>query len=148
MGQLGFVEPLGVFGILAEQREIEQLGEQLRVLSGGVAKPERPRIAHYLRSGRIVVALMEHSRDVLGGKFWVPGGSGICTDGAYYWRYDAANYVEEYGTELPPEFLEYGRHRLWQPPQLTEKQVLAVDRYLMRHLGGRTVPNDPGGIQN
>jgi len=75
------VKPLGIFGILAGPREMVQMREELRAKSERLSSHERKQIADYLRGGSIVIALMEHTRDVLGGDFEVPGGSAIHTDG-------------------------------------------------------------------
>jgi hypothetical protein len=130
----GRVVPLGVFGVLAGQRDMERVREDLRVLSGEIPSPQRVRIANYLRTCPIVIALMEHTRDVLEGAFGVPGGSAIHTDGIYYWRRDAAEYVAHYGIQLPGEFLERGDNLSWLPPSLSEEQVLDIDDYLVGHI--------------
>ena len=146
------VKPLGIFGVVAGQGEFEQLRDELRRLVGVVPESERPAIAGYLRAGAIVFAIMSYSWDVLGGipaaqltrgqplepgavggAFVVPGGLGIQTDGAFYWRQDAADYVECYGVSLPEDFLRHGRALDWQARAMTRDDILAVDQYLMKH---------------
>jgi hypothetical protein len=126
----GGVAPLGVFGILAGQRDMAEMRSELQTGVGAIAPSEREAIANYLRSSSIVIALMEHTRDVLGNEFAVPGGSAIHTDGVFYWRRDAADYVYHYGVGLPLEFLELGRGSHWLPRLLSRKDVLAIDDYL------------------
>jgi len=106
--------PLGIFGggpsiTTSFADELESRREQMPV-------EERHAVAHYLRSGSMVMAWMEHTTDCLHGAFGVPGGSAIMTDGTYYWRLDAADYVETYGIGLPQEFLELVRRRKIAPP--------------------------------
>jgi hypothetical protein len=137
-GDRARVVPLGVFGVLARPHEMEELREELRALSGAILAPERESIANYLRSGAVVVALMEYTRDVLGNAFGVSGGSGIHTDGVYYWRRDAAEYVYHYGIGLPADFVEHGRHLQWVPRSLSQEQIAAIDHYLVTNM--RTSP--------
>jgi hypothetical protein len=131
--QLHVVAPLGIFGVIASQREFEQLRDDLLVLKGAIHENERPWIARYLRAGAIVAAIMEYTRDVVGGAFGVSGGSAINTDGAYYWRVDAANYVEHYGVGLPDSFLCHGRALQWVAPAVSPEDVLLIDKYLYEH---------------
>src|ERR1700690_4267809 len=91
------VLPLGVFGVFADQSEMAQLRDKLLTLKGNIAVSERRAIAHYLRTGAMVFPVMEYPRDVIDNAFGVSGGSAIQTDGMYYWRFDASDYVERYG---------------------------------------------------
>ena len=131
--QAGKVIPLGVFGVLALQREFEQARGDLLTLQGLIPEHERRISAGYLRSGAIVFAIMEYSRDVLEGAFGVSGGSAIRTDGTYFWRLDAANYVEQYGIGLPDHFLRHGRRLQWLTPTVSPQDVLSIDHYLREH---------------
>lgn len=128
------VEPLGIFGVLAGQREMVQMREALRTRCERISPDERQQIANYLRRGATVIALMEHTRDVLGDAFEVPGGSAIHTDGTYYWRRDAAEYVSHYGVGLLDDFLRLGRGLSWSPPPLNREEILAVDDYLIDNI--------------
>jgi hypothetical protein len=109
--------PLGVFGRGWPSSESERVRRELLPLVGKLSEDECPLIARYLRAGTVVFALMEWTTDVIGafpepklekfrpgfhileavgGRFDVAGGSGILTDGTYYWRTDTADYVEHY----------------------------------------------------
>jgi hypothetical protein len=127
------VAPLGIFGVIASQPEFEQLRDDLLALQGAIPENERPLIARYLRAGAIVAALMEYTRDVVGGAFGVSGGSAINTDGTYYWRVDAADYVEHYGIRLPDSFICHGRALQWLAPAVSPEDVLLIDKYLYEH---------------
>jgi hypothetical protein len=113
--------------------EIQTLRAALHELRGGIPEGERTRIADYLRSGRIVVAMMEYTRDVLENRFGVSGGSALHTDGTYYWRRDAAEYVQHYGIRLPTDFVDHGRRLNWSPPDLPAETIAAIDDYLTAH---------------
>lgn len=143
--------PLGAFG-LGWPPDSERVRRELLPLVGKLSEDECPLIARYLRAGTIVFAIMEWTsdvigafpkpcreklqpgarlRDVVGGRFDVAGGSGILTDGTYYWRLDTADYVEHYGTGLPDEFLRHGRSLGWMAPQqLSHERFLAIYEYL------------------
>ncbi len=69
--------------------------------SSATAEPTRSHVVDYLRRCPIFLAWMEYSEDQIGGRFQVPGGSGIQCDGVYHWRVDAADYVREYGIPIP-----------------------------------------------
>lgn len=127
------VLPLGVFGVIAGQRKMEQMRSRLQELTNAITRADRKAVSNYLRSAPIVFAIMEHTWDVLERAFDVAGGSAILTDGTYYWRYDAADYVSHYGIALPPEFLERGRRSGWRLPLLSEEQILAIDDYLQAY---------------
>jgi tRNA U34 5-carboxymethylaminomethyl modifying GTPase MnmE/TrmE len=127
------VIPLGVFGVIASQLAFQQLREELEAQVAQLPDHERSLIAKYLRSGAIVFALMESTRDILHDEFRVAGGSAVLTDGTYYWRLDAADYVERYGIGLPEEFLSHGRSLRWLVPHTDAEEVLRIDRYLSEH---------------
>lgn len=87
-------------------------------LTGGPSY-EASNVVRYLESGYPVFDIMEGTRDVLGGKFLVPGGSSLLTDGQYVWRNDLSYYVREYKINLPVEFLNYMRDRNFEIPRKT-----------------------------
>ncbi|MET8290091.1 hypothetical protein ABZV80_33470 [Streptomyces sp. NPDC005132] len=70
------------------------------------------------------------SEDVLGSKFSRSGGTGIMSDGRFFWRLDAADYVQHYGIELPEEFIAHGDSCQWVPVPLSREEVAVVDRHL------------------
>ncbi|MDV9174287.1 hypothetical protein R6V09_29790 [Streptomyces sp. W16] len=124
------IAPLGIFGRIASQSAFSENSDELRQRIGAIPVGERAKISEYLRSGTPVIALMGFSEDVLGNKFSRSGGTAIMSDGRFFWRFDAADYVEHYGIELPAEFLSYGAARQWVPPVLSREEVAAVDHRL------------------
>ncbi|MFE2534955.1 hypothetical protein [Streptomyces sp. NPDC059371] len=124
------IAPLGVFGTIASQSAFSENANELRQRVGAIPKEERARIVEYLRSGTPIIALMGFSEDVLGNKFSRPGGTAIMSDGRFFWRLDAADYVQHYGIELPEEFIAHGDARQWAPTALSREEVAQVDRHL------------------
>lgn len=154
------IKPLGVFGF-AWPIDKEPVRRVLLPLVGMLPEAQRSSIGAYLRAGAITFAAMEYTTDVLGafpnprrdkllagahilevfgGAFAVPGGSGVLTDGTYYWRRDTADYVEHYGVGLPEEFLRHGRSLGWVARPMSQEDILAADQYVMEHI--RRLPLD------
>ncbi|MCK8676528.1 MULTISPECIES: hypothetical protein [Streptomyces] len=92
---------------------------------------ERQLIASYMRKGTIILAFMEYTTDIIAAKFGTSGGSGILSDGNYFWRGDAADYVEKYGISPGDEFLESVLDKEGTPPTLTKEEVLEIDDYFV-----------------
>jgi hypothetical protein len=124
----GYVEPLGVFGGNKAPETFERL---LRPLIGEMPVEVRERVVDYLRSATMVQAWMSYTRDVLEDRFGVAGGSAIRSDGVYYWRNDAAEYIENYGIGLPTVVVEHMRSSNWTPRRLDEEEERLVDAFLM-----------------
>jgi hypothetical protein len=125
------VRSLGVLSLGETGKAYALRREELLRLAGGLPEQHRVLVANYLRGGAIVFAAMEHTKDIIDGSFETPGGSGIMTDGHYYWRRDCADYVEHYGVDLPAEFVEHVQQLDWMAPEVGPERVLAIDRYLM-----------------
>ncbi|MFF3312809.1 hypothetical protein [Streptomyces sp. NPDC002952] len=49
------------------------------------------------------------------------------SDGRFFWRLDAADYMEHYGVALPEAFLAHGAVRQWTCRPLTGDEVIEVD---------------------
>jgi hypothetical protein len=127
------VEPLGVFGPGGDTPfDIEP--EDLRPLVGTLDAGLRKKVAGYLRGGTVVIALMEYTEDVLEGRFGVSGGSGVMTDGSYYWRCDAAEYVQTYGIGLDQSIVDHMERANWQAPAVPPASVAAIDGFLVKRL--------------
>ncbi|AWT47211.1 MULTISPECIES: hypothetical protein [Streptomyces] len=124
------VAPLGIFGRIASQSAFARDADALRRHVGAIAEGDRKKIAGYLRAGTPIIALMGFSEDVLGNRFSRPGGTALMSDGRFFWRLDAADYVEHYGTGLPEDFLVHGAARQWTPRPLTRDEVIALDDHL------------------
>jgi hypothetical protein len=100
--------------------------------------------AAYLRRGTGVIDLMEYTSDVLSeDSFHIAGGSSLTTDGKYYWRPDAAEYVELYGVAIDPGALAHMEEQNWTPRTLSTEEARAVRWYLYDLLGFRPVMPSP-----
>ena len=125
--ELAGLRPIGIFG----QSIVGPVNREQYLPSVNGLHPElREKVARYLRSGAVVFAIMEYTNDVVGGGFSVPGGSGIASDGIYYWRQDTPNYVETYGLAIDAEAVELMEARDWLAPPLSAAQILDIDRRL------------------
>ena len=125
---LGFVSGLGVFG---GNKNSEQLRSALQPLIGAIPHADRKRAAKYLRGGALIQPWMTYTSDVLGDKFGVSGGTAVLSDGTYYWRGDAAEYVEYYGIEIPSTALKHMERLGWTSPALSVETCRLIDRFLM-----------------
>jgi hypothetical protein len=122
------LEPLGFFAILSHTRDRTRAMQVLRSLEGKLAPEDVAGVASYLRSGVVLLALMEQSEYLLADGVTVAGGSGIRTDGRWFWRNDTADYVARHRTALPTEFVEHARKFRWMSPHLSEDEVADADR--------------------
>lgn len=126
---------LGVLSELPAPADTDNWRHDLVVSSGAVAPMARSLVAKYLRGGSVTFASMEHTVDVIAQSFGVPGGSGIRTDGFYYWRCDAADYVEAYGVGVPEDFLRHCEDRAWCAAQLDAAGFLRADAQIAALIG-------------
>jgi hypothetical protein len=124
---MAHVVPLGVFGSVASQSAFAENAEELRRRVGAIPEGERGKIAEYLGFGTPIIALMGVPEDILGNKFSRSGGTAIMSDGRFFRRLDAADYVEHYGIALPEEFIAHGTARQWIAPTLSRDEVIEVD---------------------
>ncbi|TQK44646.1 hypothetical protein FBY35_6162 [Streptomyces sp. SLBN-118] len=124
---MAHIVPLGVFGSIASQFTFAENADELRRRVGEIPEGARKKIAEYLRSGTPIIALMGFSEDMLGNKFSRFGGTAIMSDGRFFWRLDAADYVEQYGIGLPEEFIAHGTARQWIAAALSRDEVIEVD---------------------
>lgn len=69
---------------------------------------------------------MGYTRDEIGDRFGVSGGSAIASDGVYYWRVDAVEYIKEYGIPVPDEAVRHFEAANWLPPEFDREDYLAI----------------------
>lgn len=108
------LRPLSVFAA-QDLGTTPNAGDYIQSISGQIGPKNRQSLADYLRSGQMVLSWMEQTIDVIAGRFSVPGGSAILSDGTFFWRLDAADYVETYGVQLPEEFIRHVKNDLAKP---------------------------------
>lgn len=118
--------PLGPFGPRPGERWPDGPLEIDRTMPEEV----RPKVIRYLESCPMFLAWMEYTRDVIGDRFGVSGGSAIMSDGTYYWRLDAVDYVREYGIAVPDEVLAHMESHNWTCPEIDQGSYGAIYREL------------------
>jgi hypothetical protein len=123
------LRPLGPFAILQLSDRPDDARRWLTGIRGGLELPADP-VSAYLRSGSIVLAIMEQTVDLVDRRFSVAGGSAIQTDGEYFWRMDTADYVDAYRVALPDEFLLRRLEVGWDRCVLTRQQMIDADRVI------------------
>lgn len=104
-------------------------------LSSTLSNELRARVVDYLDSCPVAVPWMGYTRDELGDRFYVPAGAAIKTDGAYYWRVDAARYIEEYGILIPEAAIDHFARSGWSPPNLDDATLIAIESEIDRITG-------------
>lgn len=90
----------------------------------------RSQVVEYLSSCPMFLAWMGYTRDVIDDRFGVSGGSAIISDGTYYWRLDAMEYIREYGVAVPEDALSHMRARGWKCPEITPIEYRRIYRQL------------------
>jgi hypothetical protein len=134
------LQPIGLLSLPEARPQFWTRRKDLIAISNRLSSQEREGLVRFLRGGTLVLAFMEQTNDIIDNSFSVPGGSGIRSDGTYYWRQDAANYVERYGPALPDEFLRHCEACNWQARELTSDETIAVDAVLAHQLGLKVRP--------
>lgn len=99
----------------------------------------RARVSDYLAGCPVFLAWMEYTRDELEDRFGVSGGSAIASDGLYYWRLDAVEYIKEYGIPVPAEAIAHFQKASWTPPTLDRDAYIEIYQELDERLGGGEV---------
>ncbi len=123
------VSPLGILGPRGEH-PFKLTKEQLLPLAGLLDEEMHRLASRYLRSGATIFPLMGYTEDVIGHRFGVSGGLAIASDGFYYWRRDAAEYIEHYGIGIPDNLIDHMRQANWEAVPLNTQQVTDIDTYL------------------
>lgn len=124
------VSPLGILSLLESQTAYALRRDDMLSQVNGLDKSDRKLVATYLRKGSVVLAIMEYTTDILNAKFGTSGGSGILTDGKYFWRGDAADYVETYGISPGEDFILHVYEQEGEPTPLTNAEIIEVDDFL------------------
>ena len=119
--------PLGIFGA----HPLDDLTEdELLPLVDQIDLETRKLVAAYLRAGQSVLAFMAYSRDVIADKFGVSGGPAIWTDGVYFYRHEAAEYIETYGIGIPADAITLMSLSDWKPPKFQQADVVEYSEWL------------------
>lgn len=116
-------------GVLSPRPGEEWTGDGLLSSIGKIPDHLREPIARYLEGCSVFLAWMEQTTEILGGKFEVPGGSAVYSDGEFYWRGDSAEYVRHYGVWIPPEAENSMRLHNREPFKWDEKDPVYLEIY-------------------
>jgi hypothetical protein len=125
------VREVGYFSELGHGRPD---GPSLRGSLRQEPSPEESHLVRYLRSASVLAANGPAS-DVLSGE---PLSETLCvmTDGTWVWPSDLPFYVERYHVELPTDFVEHARQSGWNPRQLSDDELIAVERTYVPEASG------------
>lgn len=107
---------------------------------GELDYPTTP-VIQYLTSAYPILDIMESTADVIGGKFRVPGGSSILTDGTFIWRADLESYVHHYPIVLPEDFVKHMKRHHFKVPHSDQSHLLNLSTSMTDMLNFRI---DPG----
>lgn len=88
--------------------------------------PDQEQVARYLDSENTVAATGVLVDDVLDPGMTDVASLELVTDGVWIWPRDLAHYVRRYNVSLPDDFLSDVRTRAWQPPHLTDAELMVV----------------------
>lgn len=128
---IGLLSVLSDKAFMANREELSKLMNRI-----GKKHPDRARIIAYLEE-HPVYALMGCTRDLIGDRFeFYAGGMAIHSDGVYYWRGDAAKYVEEYGIGVTEDFMLHGWYTMnnWTPRKLSLAEQEELSRRIAREV--------------
>jgi hypothetical protein len=83
-------------------------------------------VVRYLAAASVLAASGTAAVDEIGEERTLIGGLHMQTDGRWLWASDLAYYVEVYDAALPDEFLAWGESRDWNPPDLTDEDLIGL----------------------
>ena len=72
------------------------------------------------------------TEDELEGKFFSGGGCNLASDGTWYWRLDAVEYIRHYGIRIPDAAIRHFESQDWTAPRMTPEGKGAVTSELAR----------------
>ncbi|AJM76960.1 hypothetical protein [Rathayibacter toxicus] len=101
--------------------------ESLRYNINRLPVGEKSVVCDYLDRGVALFEWMEPSIDLLEARFEIPAGRGMKTDGRFYWRADAAAYVNYHDVDISDKLLTWiksspQRKIAFAPSQISEMQ--------------------------
>ena len=88
------------------------------------------RLMRYLECSPIILPWMECTEDLIGRKFKVLGGSAVMSDGKYFWRHEAGEYLRHYPIRVHDEAIAHFRLRRLNPPEFTSAKIAELERVL------------------
>lgn len=115
-------------GFFRELRHGTPDGPSLRECRREAGDPDEAVIVRYLESGETLADSTRPAGDYFDVTRTAAPRLAIMTDGAWAWPRDLAYYVREYHVELPAGFVAHMRQRSFQRPELTEAELIRLDR--------------------
>ena len=88
-------------------------------------------LIRYLECSPMILPWMECTEDLIGRKFKVLGGSAVMSDGKYFWRHEAGEYLRHYPIRVHDEAIAHFRLRRWDPPEFTSAEIAELERVLI-----------------
>lgn len=118
---------LSKVGFFRELRHGSSDGPSIRASESDSAQPDEVRIVEYLNGGATLAATGSVVDDALDTSKKAVAPLEIATDGRWVWPRDLAYYVREYHLALPQAFIEDMRARFWNPPRLSQDDLLRIE---------------------
>jgi hypothetical protein len=113
------MKTVGFFHELWSTDKLEPQPSLLRAVNEEPA-PDEAELVRYLKSGHVLVDMMDTMRDVVSGDEWILAASTTLTDGEWLWRDDLAHYVRRHHVRLPEEFMACVRANGYRVPDVDE----------------------------
>lgn len=124
----GEVLPLKPFGTMVPN--VEEYRRVLESLRGGLEANLRSAVSRYLRTASCVISMVKSSSDILNPRLVYERGNDFLSDGYYFWRRDAAEYIDNYRIGLDREAITHMQANGWRPPKLSETEVDEIEHFL------------------
>ncbi|MFI5929592.1 hypothetical protein ACIA3K_26960 [Micromonospora sp. NPDC051543] len=90
--------------------------------------PDLTQVVAYLKSGHVLIDVMDVADDAFDSTRQVMNGSTVVTDGDWLWRKDLAYYVGRHRIALPQDFLALIRERDYVVPPRGVPELTACSR--------------------
>jgi hypothetical protein len=113
-------------GFFRELRHGDPGGPSLVESSRREPPADKESVVRYLEGGHTVAATGVLVDDALDSSRTAVAPLELVTDGAWIWPRDLAYYVRRYNVSLPDDFVTDMRRRSWQPPMLTDDELMSV----------------------
>lgn len=115
-------------GFFRELRHGSPDGPSLQGCRREEGDPDEGMVASYLESGQTLAVRVSSVHDYFDATRKAASHLAIMTDGTWAWPCDLAYYLREYHVELPADFVAHMRQCSFRQPELTEAELLRLDR--------------------
>jgi hypothetical protein len=118
-------------------------GPSLAESRGDEPQADEALIVRYLESAPFLAATGSFVDDYLNPANKAVARLMIATDGTWQWPLDLGYYVQEYHVRPPAEFVAHMRQRAWQPPALTQDDLIRLARQEFPQASSPPAPPPP-----